>query len=50
MVDLVQDTVRSLSLWIDLTVELQIIIFLSAVERLESLVATAMIQVLYAVE
>ena len=50
MVDLVKDTVHSLSLWIDFTVQLQTVIFLSAIEQLEALVATAMIRVLYAVE
>ena len=50
VVDLVKDTVHSLSLWIDFTVQLQTVIFLSAIEQLEPLVATAMIRVLYAVE
>ena len=50
VVDLVKDTVHSLSLWIDFTVQLQTVIFLSAIEQLEALVATAMIRVLYAVE
>ena len=50
VLDLVKDTVHSLSLWIDSTVELQTVIFLNAVQQLESLVATDMIRVSYAVE
>ena len=50
VLDLVKDTVHSLSLWIDSTVELQTVTFLNAIQQLESLVATDMIRVSYAVE